>query len=116
MERWIIRMKNEASLKDNKNFKIVFIIILTALFFVAFILGNTKGTLEVGVKNIFEVIMNDDGSPERMVIWNIRLPRMILAALVGTNLALAGAILQGVMNNPLADPSIIGIKIGRAHV
>ncbi|MPN18066.1 Hemin transport system permease protein HmuU [bioreactor metagenome] len=47
-----------------------------------------------------------------MVIWNIRLPRMVLAALVGINLALAGAILQGVMSNPLADPGIIGISSG----
>ena len=37
---------------------------------------------------------------------------MILAALVGINLALAGCILQGVMHNPLADPSIIGISSG----
>ena len=63
-------------------------------------MGNTKGTLEVGARRIFEVIMTDDGSSERMVIWNIRLPRMILAALVGANLALSGAILQGVMKNP----------------
>ncbi len=47
-----------------------------------------------------------------MAIWNIRFPRMILAALVGCNLALSGAILQGVMKNPLADPSIIGISSG----
>ena len=105
-------MKNKISFKDSRRFKIVFIVILLILFVVAFILGNTKGTVEVGVKRIFEVILEDDGSMERMVIWNIRFPRMIVAALVGVNLALAGAILQGVMNNPLADPSIIGISGG----
>lgn len=75
-------------------------------------MGNTKGTIEISVERIFEVIKNDDGSMERMIIWNLRLPRMILAALVGTNLALSGAILQGVMKNPLADPSVIGISSG----
>ncbi|MCQ4922538.1 iron ABC transporter permease [Tissierella carlieri] len=105
-------MKNDISLKDNTGYKVAIIAILVILFFVAFILGNTKGTLEVGARRIFEVIMTDDGSSERMVIWNIRLPRMILAALVGANLALSGAILQGVMKNPLADPSIIGISSG----
>lgn len=105
-------MENKISFKDSKNFKMIIIVILMILFVVAFISGNSKGTIKVEVNRIFQVIANDDGSPERMVIWNIRLPRMILAALVGVNLALAGAILQGVMNNPLADPSIIGISSG----
>ena len=105
-------MKDSISLKDNNKFKIGFIILLGILLVVGFIIGNTKGTCKVGVKRIFEVIMNDDGSSERMIIWNIRLPRMILAILVGANLALSGAILQGVMNNPLADPGIIGISSG----
>lgn len=105
-------MENKISFKDSKKFKMIIIVILMILFVVAFISGNSKGTIKVEVNRIFQVIANDDGSPERMVIWNIRLPRMILAALVGLNLALAGAILQGVMNNPLADPSIIGISSG----
>lgn len=105
-------MENDISLRDKNGFKIAVIVILVMLLFISFILGLTKGTLEVEVKRIFEVIAKDDGSSERMVIWNIRLPRMILAALVGTNLALSGAILQGVMKNPLADPSIIGISSG----
>lgn len=105
-------MENNISIKDSKKYKITVIFILAVLLLAGFILGNSKGTLQVGARRIFEVIINDDGSAERMVIWNIRLPRMILAALVGVNLALAGAILQGVMNNPLADPSIIGISSG----
>ena len=48
------------------------------------------------------------------VLWNIRLPRIVLAALVGGALALAGAVLQGVFRNPLADPSLIGVSSGAA--
>ncbi|MPW24945.1 iron chelate uptake ABC transporter family permease subunit [Alkalibaculum sp. M08DMB] len=105
-------MENEESLKDKKGYKISIIVIIALLLVFGFILGNAKGTISLNVERIFEVIMNDDGSSDRMVIWNIRLPRMILAALVGCNLALSGAILQGVMKNPLADPSIIGISSG----
>ncbi len=105
-------MENNKLLKDKKSYKITVLVIITCFLFIGFIYGNVKGTLNVSVERIFDVIFNDDGSPERMVIWNIRLPRMILAGLVGVNLALAGAILQGVMNNPLADPSIIGISSG----
>lgn len=105
-------MENKIQLKDSKKFKIGVIFVLIVLLTLGFVIGNAKGTLEVSVRRIFDVIFHDDGSPERMVIWNIRLPRMILAALVGTNLALSGAILQGVMGNPLADPGIIGISSG----
>lgn len=105
-------MEDKISFRDSNKFKIFFILLLVFLLVVAFIIGNAKGTLQVDVKRIFDVIRFDDGSPERMVIWNIRLPRMILAALVGVNLAISGAILQGVMGNPLADPSIIGISSG----
>lgn len=112
MERSRIGMKNKASIRESKSFKMAFIAALAMLAIICFVSGNAKGTVEVSVRRIFEVIMSDDGSTERMVIWNIRLPRMVLAALVGINLALAGAILQGVMSNPLADPGIIGISSG----
>ncbi|MBR2733892.1 MAG: iron chelate uptake ABC transporter family permease subunit, partial [Selenomonadaceae bacterium] len=48
----------------------------------------------------------------RQILLNIRLPRTIVALLVGVNLSLSGAILQAVMKNPLADPHIIGISSG----
>ncbi|SHJ55773.1 iron complex transport system permease protein [Hathewaya proteolytica DSM 3090] len=105
-------MENKVQLRDSRKFKLSVIFILMGLLVLGFILGNAKGTMELPISRIFDVIFHDDGSPERLVIWNIRLPRMILAALVGTNLALSGAILQGVMGNPLADPGIIGISSG----
>ncbi|GGG85801.1 corrinoid ABC transporter permease [Paenibacillus radicis (ex Gao et al. 2016)] len=46
------------------------------------------------------------------IIWNVRFPRTLVAALVGIHLALAGALLQGVMRNPMADPHIIGVSSG----
>ncbi|MCB2289418.1 iron ABC transporter permease [Clostridium sp. CS001] len=105
-------MENKINLKDSRKFKVTVILILVAMVVIGFIIGNAMGTLKISPQRIFHLMMNDDGSAERMVIWNIRLPRVILAALVGVNLALSGAILQGVMNNPLADPGIIGISSG----
>lgn len=49
-----------------------------------------------------------------LIIWHIRLPRILLAALVGAILAVAGAALQGLFRNPLADPGLIGISSGAA--
>lgn len=105
-------MESKVKLADRKSFKLLFIGGLAVAVVLCFLLGNAKGTIAISIHRIFEVIMTDDGSTERMVIWNIRLPRMILAGLVGINLALAGAMLQGVMGNPLADPGIIGISSG----
>ena len=49
---------------------------------------------------------------EEAILWQIRVPRVILAALVGAMLALAGATYQGVFRNPLADPYLLGVAAG----
>lgn len=105
-------MRQELPKSEHLEYRTFVFLTLVVLLVAGFVIGNATGTVRVDVARIFYVIINDDGSTERMVIWNIRLPRMILAALVGANLALAGAILQGVMNNPLADPGIIGVSAG----
>ncbi|MFJ9208718.1 FecCD family ABC transporter permease [Streptomyces sp. NPDC102264] len=48
------------------------------------------------------------------VLWNVRLPRVVLALLVGASLGCAGALMQGVFGNPLAEPGVIGISSGAA--
>lgn len=49
------------------------------------------------------------GIPDAVILWDIRLPRTLLAALVGGGLGLGGAVLQGALRNPLADPGLLGI-------
>jgi iron complex transport system permease protein len=49
------------------------------------------------------------GVPDGVILWELRLPRAVLAALIGGGLGLAGAVLQGAVRNPLADPSLLGI-------
>ena len=46
------------------------------------------------------------------IVWNLRVPRVLVAGLVGMNLALSGVLLQGVMRNPLAAPTIVGVTAG----
>ncbi|UWM48818.1 iron ABC transporter permease [Streptomyces carpaticus] len=48
------------------------------------------------------------------VLWDVRLPRVVLALLVGASLGCAGALMQGVFGNPLAEPGVIGISLGAA--
>ena len=96
--------------------KAAIFLVLAILVVFAFFLGNVVGTMHIRPKDVFDAvrggIRGEWISTEAEVVWNIRLPRMILACLVGINLALSGSILQGVMKNPLADPGIIGISAG----
>ena len=57
-------------------------------------------------------------SRDRVIIYDIRMPRMIMGVLVGAALAVAGAVMQGLFRNPLADPGLIGVGAGaiRARV
>lgn len=57
------------------------------------------------------------GALERVpesVLWNVRFPRIVLALLVGASLGCAGALMQGVFGNPLAEPGVIGVSSGAA--
>ncbi|MEM6639446.1 MAG: iron ABC transporter permease [Pseudomonadota bacterium] len=50
----------------------------------------------------------------KAVLWELRLPRVVLAAVVGVGLAMSGAVLQGLFRNPLAEPQLIGVSSGAA--
>lgn len=61
---------------------------------------------------VLRALVVDDGGLAHQVVWNLRLPRVLLAALVGAELAVAGCLLQAVARNPLADPYLFGISGG----
>ena len=91
---------------------------VTSLILFAFLavlgafLSLTKGSSVITMSQIVELLLNPGMDPQSQIIWNIRMPRTIVGALVGINLSLSGAILQAIMRNPLADPHIIGISSG----
>jgi iron complex transport system permease protein len=58
--------------------------------------------------------VREPGSTEELIFWSLRLPRVVLAALVGSSLAAAGAMLQSLLRNPLADPFVLGVSGGAA--
>ena len=62
-------------------------------------------------------LLRQDGaaaSPEHTIIFSVRIPRILLAAVVGATLSTAGAVFQGLLRNPLADPYILGVSGGAA--
>jgi len=71
------------------------------------------GTEDVSLKAVFKNLGNVEAtSPDHLIFMRVRLPRVILAAIVGAALACAGVIFQALLRNPLADPYILGISSG----
>lgn len=89
----------------------VFTVCLIVLFF-AGLLSLRFGSVRFSTTEIFNALSSAEASTARNIIINIRLPRTLLAIMVGANLAVAGALLQAVMRNPLADPGLTGVSAG----
>ncbi len=68
--------------------------------------------LIVGPEFILPFLDSSDSSPNQLIIEQIRMPRAIMAAIIGATLAVSGVMMQGLFRNPLADPSLIGVTSG----
>ncbi len=96
--------------------------ILVLLLVVVLLLGVGIGPVAIPPNVVLAIILNKAGldiptpvtQQQEVVLWIIRLPRVILAALVGSGLSVAGALLQAIFRNPLADPGLIGVSGGAA--
>ena len=92
-----------------------------AFLLVSVVAGVVVGPIDLGVGAILESVAAKLHVPgatssltptEEAILWEIRVPRVVLGALVGAMLALAGATYQGVFRNPLADPYLLGVAAG----
>lgn len=97
------------------------IILLIIILILSAIISLTIGSASIPPDVVFQIIINQlfnlgNSFPKNwdMIVWNYRLPRLLLAILIGLSLAVAGATMQGLFRNPLADPFIIGISAGGA--
>ncbi|MDD6382020.1 iron ABC transporter permease, partial [Mitsuokella sp.] len=90
----------------------MFFLVFAILAVTGGIVSVMLGSVEIPVQEIWSALTGGGAGTHGQILMNIRLPRTLVAALVGINLALSGAILQAVMKNPLADPHIIGISSG----
>ncbi|KON85554.1 iron ABC transporter permease [Sporosarcina globispora] len=82
------------------------------LILVTFVLSLSTGVMPVGMNEIMAVLTGSGTPKQELVLFQLRLPRMIIALLIGAGLALSGSILQGLSRNSLADPGILGINAG----
>ena len=97
---------------DRRTFKVF----STAALIVAiiFIISVGIGDMKISPLSVVKVFFGGGTEMERLVVISFRLPRIIVALMAGISLAVAGAILQGMIRNPLASPDILGITGGAA--
>jgi iron complex transport system permease protein len=86
--------------------------VLILLAISAFILSLTQGSMDISIIEIISVIISQDDSISSKIINEVRLPRVASGFLIGGMLSLAGALMQVLLRNPLAEPYVLGVSGG----
>lgn len=88
-------------------------ILLLVLLFVLFIWNVNAGSVDLSVKEIFNIIAGRAGDDKAVrIVWDIRLPRILAAIILGGALSVSGFLLQTFFGNPIAGPFVLGISSG----
>ena len=102
--------------KRRSRYTVVFLGLLAA-FFVIIVLNINTGNVHISVPQILRILfMRDGDAVEYSIIWKIRLPRILMAAILGGALSLSGFLLQTFFSNPIAGPFVLGISSGAKMV
>jgi len=101
--------------------KLLILVLILLLLFIVIVLGLTWGAVFIPPASVVRIIAaqltggeppSGDPAAWAVILLKIRIPRVLLAALVGMSLAVAGAVYQAIFRNPLADPYLIGVSSG----
>src|SRR5438477_4201863 len=101
----------------------ILLLALSCLLLVVILLAASFGSVPIPLGTIMQILLNDAGlfhfarqwdPTAEIIIWQVRMPVVIGAALVGAALAVAGVLFQGMLRNPLADPYLMGTSSGAA--
>lgn len=88
-----------------------------ALLVVAVVVALAVGTVRLSPAEVLHAVLDRDdpaGFEASAVVWSLRLPRAVVAVLVGAALATVGTVMQAILRNPLADPGVTGVSAGAA--
>lgn len=102
--------------KMKKRKVIIIALILVSLILITFTVSLNTGQVRIAPIDILWTLIGKGSPQQELILIEFRLPRMMIALLVGMALAVSGAVLQGIVRNPLADPGIVGIHAGAGLV
>lgn len=94
------------------------LIFLAFVLFVSVVLALQQGPITISWSEVWSTLWTSSTAvntvPNRAILLDIRLPRILMSLIVGAGLAVSGAVMQGLFRNPLADPALIGVSSGAA--
>ena len=104
------------NLKHNISRLVWISLILLGVLLIAFFLGLSIGPTQSGLRSALAALFSPRESDPVLysIVWGIRLPRVLLATIVGATLSLGGLVFQALLRNPLAEPFILGVSGGSA--
>jgi len=88
------------------------LLLLAAMILVMFFISLSMGVINIAPVDVVKTLLNQGTARQELVLFDFRLPGILLALLIGAGLAVSGVILQGITQNELADPGILGINTG----
>ena len=103
------------AVRQTKGYKAAVIAALACICVLATLGCMAVGSVSYTIPEVFQALI-DREADARLIVWNVRVPRILCGGMVGICLSLSGCILQGVMRNHLASPSTIGVTSGASFV
>nr|WP_194230772.1 iron ABC transporter permease [Paenibacillus donghaensis] len=95
---------------------ITVMISLGLLIVMAFVLSMNSGFIRLSPLDTLRTLFGGGTAKEELILFDFRLPRIVISVLIGAGLAVSGCIMQGISRNALADPGILGINAGAGLV
>lgn len=111
-----MKQKVENEMKGKRGVRAMFLIIAGCFFLIlSMLISITLGAAAIPLSTVVDALLHfDTDNLQHLMVVDLRLPRVISAALVGSALAVAGAVMQGMTRNPLADAGLMGLNSGAA--
>ena len=111
-----MQTQNNVNLRRRARYSLVFLVLAIA-FCAIIVLNINVGSVPIPMGEIARILFKRSGDPTQLsIIWKIRLPRILMAALLGGALSLSGFLLQTFFANPIAGPFVLGISSGAKMV
>ena len=111
-----MQTQNNLNLRRRARYSLVFLVLAIA-FCAIIVLNINVGSVPIPMSEIARILFKRSGDPTQVsIIWKIRLPRILMAALLGGALSLSGFLLQTFFANPIAGPFVLGISSGAKMV
>ena len=107
---------------SHQNLRYCFLLaILLGALGISLFLAVSMGSVQISLSDTYRIILSQLGAPFEIgdiskstlaIVWNMRLPRVFLALIVGAGLSMCGSVMQSTVNNPIAEPYVLGISAG----